>query len=228
MAKPQIVEDADLKRLIAVTRATSGAYALRNVALLYTLFGTGLKPSEIAALRLDDYLAKGVVKVDSEVRSEIAFNGRARPLMWANKTLVEAIDVYLAERLVRKLGAAPDELGCRGLSPSSPLFLAKGCNGFTFRVTKKENGKTYSACASLTNLLNDLIAGAGLEGCNTSSARRTLAVKLTRKTVLVDGVEMKVGLRTINEILGQSSLTATKALCQGDTARLSKLVAKVI
>jgi site-specific recombinase XerD len=37
-----------------------------------------------------------------------------------------------------------------------------------------------------------------------------------------------VDLRTINEILGQSSLTATKHLVQGDTRRLSDLVAGVI
>lgn len=218
MAKPQIVEDKDLDLLIKVTRVTSGPHALRNVALIYTLFGTGLMPSEIASLRVDDYLKNDKPKEDTEVRPEISFNGRARPLMWSNKKLVEAIDTYLAERVARALGVAPKKAGFRGLDPASPLFLSRSEDGFTFRVTER-NGKTYRSCGSLVNLLNKLIAGAGLEGCNTGSARRTLAVKLHRR---------RIDLRTINEILGQSSLSATKALCQGDTMRLSKLVAGVI
>lgn len=217
MAKPQIVEDKDLDLLIKVTRVTSGDHAKRNVALIYTLFGTGLMPSEIASLRVDDYLYKDLPREDTVVRPEISFNGRSRPLMWSNKTLTKAVDAYLEERVMRRLGVS-SKVGCRGLDPASPLFLARGEEGFTFRVTEK-NGKTYRSCASLVNLLNKLIAGAGLEGCNTGSARRTLAVKLHRR---------HVKLRTINEILGQSSLRATKALCQGDTARLSKLVANVI
>lgn len=218
MAKPQIVEDKDLDHLIKVTRATSGPNAGRNVALIYALFGTAMMPSELAALRVDDYLEKGRPKEDTVVRPEISFNGRARPLMWTNKKLVKAVDAYLEERVSRGLRLAPEKYGCRGLDPSSPLFLARADEGFTFRVTEL-NGKMYRSCGSLVNLLNKLIAGAGLEGCNTGSARRTLAVRLHRK---------HVDLRTINEILGQSSLTATKALVQGDTRRLSDLVAGVI
>lgn len=218
MAKPQIVEDKDLDHLIKVTRATSGPNALRNVALIYTLFGTGMMPSEIASLRVDDYLEKDKPKEDTEVRPEISFNGRARPLMWSNTRLVTAIDAYLEDRIIRGLGVAPQKVGCRGLDPTSPLFLSRGEEGFTFRVTER-NGKMFRSSGSMVNLMNKLISGAGLEGCNTGSARRTLAVKLHRR---------HIDLRTINEILGQSSLTATKALCQGDTMRLSKLVAGVI
>lgn len=218
MAKPQIVEDKDLDHLIKVTRATSGPNALRNVALIYTLFGTGMMPSEIASLRVDDYLEKDKPKEDTEVRPEISFNGRARPLMWSNTRLVTAIDAYLEDRIIRGLGVVPQKVGCRGLDPTSPLFLSRGEEGFTFRVTER-NGKMFRSSGSMVNLMNKLISGAGLEGCNTGSARRTLAVKLHRR---------HIDLRTINEILGQSSLTATKALCQGDTMRLSKLVAGVI
>lgn len=209
MAKSQIVEDKDLDHLIKVTRVTSGLNAARNVALIYTLFGTGLTPSEIGRLQVFDYLdKKGQRREEVEVRPEISFNGRPRPLMWVSKKLCEAMDAYLEERKERGLGIAP----------TSPLFLAKGGQGFSFRTTERD-GKTYTACTSLTNLLNKLMAQAGLEGCNTGSARRTLAVKLHRR---------RIGLRTINEILGQVSLTATKNLCEGDTMRLSDLVAKVI
>jgi len=218
MAKPKIVEDKDLALLIKVTNATSGQNAKRNVALLYTLFGTGLLPTEIASLRVNDYLSNDRPIVDTIVRPEISFNGRSRPLMWTNKILTTAVNEYIEERIKKGLGANQSSLGCLGLDPLSPLFLSRGIEGFTFRETER-NGKIYRSCGSLVNLLNKLIAGAGLEGCNTGSARRTLAVKLHRK---------RIDLRTINEILGQSSLTATRALCQGDTMRLSKLVEGVI
>lgn len=89
MPKPTIVEDGDLEWLIKVTGKGS-KHALRNVALCYTLFGTGMTPSEIALLRVSDYLASdGSVMVDTEVRAEIAFNERSRPLCWTNKKLVK-------------------------------------------------------------------------------------------------------------------------------------------
>ncbi len=169
MAKPPIVEDKDLDHLIKVTRATSGPNALRNVALVYTLFGTGMMPSEIASLKVSDYLEKGQPKEDTQVRPEISFNGRSRPLGWVNKTLVKAIDAYLAERAEKRIAATPIEAGYRGLDPASPLFLSRGEEGFAFRETVS-NGKTYRSCGSLVNLLNRMIAGSGLEGCNTGSA----------------------------------------------------------
>jgi site-specific recombinase XerD len=207
MAKPVIIEDADLSHLVKITRATS-CNSTRNIALIYTLFGTGMMPSEMASLLVSDYMHKGNPNPDYIIRPEISFNGRSRPIMWVNKKLTNAIDAYLLERIERGLGS----------EPRSPLFLARGTDGFSFRATEK-NGKTYRACSSLTNLLNKLISGAGLEGCNTASARRTLAVKLHRQ---------RIDLRSINEILGQSSMTATKKMCQGDTNRLSRLVANVI
>lgn len=50
-----IVEDAELDWLIKVTKA--GQNARRNCAMILTLFGTGMKPGELAGLRVDDILA---------------------------------------------------------------------------------------------------------------------------------------------------------------------------
>jgi integrase/recombinase XerD len=187
MAKPIIVEDKDLDLILRVTKATCGSHALRNVALMLTLFGTGLKPSEIAALRVDDYLDKhGKPKIDTIVRAEIAFNGRERPLMWVNKRLCKAIDDYLCDYKMHE-----------------PLFFSRPFEPFT--------------PAGLTNLLNKLLSP--IEGVTTNSARQTLAVKLNRK-----GVDLVI----INRILGQSNLTATKKMIQGDTVRLSELVKDII
>lgn len=217
MPKPAILEDSDIEWLIKIT-SKGPKHALRNVALCYTLFGTGLTPSEIALLRVSDYLTSdGAVAVDSEVRAEIAFNDRSRPLCWTNKKLVKAIDAYLTERIAQGLGQGPHGT-YRGLAKDAPLFLGRGQNGFTFRKTTR-SGKEYFYCASLANLYRELLKRAGIEGATTESGRRTVAVKMHRKGV---------GVRTINEVLGQVSLTATKRLVEGDPVRLGNLLRDII
>ncbi len=217
MPKPAILEDSDLEWLIKVT-SKAPKNSRRNIALCYTLFGTGMTPSEIALLRVNDYLTSdGAVMADTEVRAEIAFNERSRPLCWTNKKLVKAIDAYLTERFTHGLGLGPHNT-YRGLAASSPLFLGRGQDGFTFRKTVR-NGKEYFNCASLSNLYRKLLQEAGIEGATTESGRRTMAVKMHRKGV---------GIRTINEVLGQVSMTATKRLVEGDPVRLGNLLREII
>lgn len=98
------------------------------------------------------------------------------------------------------------------------MFLGRGQDGFTFRKTVR-NGKEYFNCASLSNLYRKLLKEAGIEGATTESGRRTMAVKMNRKGV---------GIRTINEVLGQVSLMATKRLVQGDPVRLGNLLRDII
>lgn len=75
-------------------------------------------PNEAAKLLVSDYLeANGAVRVDSTVRAEIAFNGKPRPLVWANAKTCRAIDDYLAHRLVARHGATTIPAAYRGLDP---------------------------------------------------------------------------------------------------------------
>ncbi|MFA8392945.1 hypothetical protein ACEPUD_22810 [Burkholderia ubonensis] len=81
MAKPPIVEPHQLRHALKVA-AVTGHSPVRDVALLFLFYGTGLMPNEAAKLLVSDYLeANGAVRVDSAVRAEIAFNGKVRPLI---------------------------------------------------------------------------------------------------------------------------------------------------
>lgn len=197
--------------------------------MLLTLFGTGMFPGEIGQITVADYMAsdglpldggkqgKGKKPRDGQVRAEIAFNGRPRPLYWANRKLTAAIDEYLTERLKRGLGTWGNRT-YRGLDPASPLFLGRGSEGFTFRETVRQ-GKVYRQYASVSQLYSKLFRKAGIEGAGAGSARRTLAVKLYRQNTDV---------RVIAEILGNVSLTAVRKMCEGDTRRLADAVAGVL
>jgi integrase len=230
VAKAKILEDAELDWVLKVTKRESGINAPRNIALLLVTFGTALAPGELGQLLVSDCIGPdgaflsgdqpttGKRKpLGSEVRAEIAFNGRKRPLYWNNKRIQHALDDYFADRLKRGLGVWK-QATYRGLDPTSPLFLGRLSEGFTYRETAGGDGKVNRQYASISNLLNKLLKAAGVEGA--VSARRTLAVKLHRKRA--------TDIRVIAEILGISSLTNVRKMVEGDTARLSDLVRDIV
>lgn len=218
MAKAPVVEEAQIRHALKVA-AITGQARLRDVALLWTLYGTGMMPIEVAKLTVGDYLAAdGTVREESEIRGEIAFNEKARPLYWSNKSVVAAIDAYLAERARHGFGAGqPDQF--RGLDPASPLFLAVDGKPFTFtkRITKA--GQESFSCESLTQIIRRLHTQAGIEAGSALSARRTFAVRLHRKAY---------DLRHIQVLLGIQSLTAVKRLVDADPVRLGAIVSRVV
>jgi integrase/recombinase XerD len=226
MPKAVLVSDQQFKHIIDVARVSSPEHALRNVALAYTLFATGLYPKEIAQLRVSDFLTKnGSVKEDSEVRAEIAFNCASRPLLWTVPKLVEAIDAYLDYRVRRSLGTSMRGAEVthfyRGLNPKSALFLAQGGEGFAVAEVDKD-GRTYVECNSMTRLLNRILSDANIDGLTTASARRTFAVKLYRSK------RGSPNIRDIAEVLGLKSLKAVKELVETDPVSIREVIKGVI
>jgi integrase/recombinase XerD len=227
-----IVEDDQLDWLLKVTRRDSPTHGKRNVAMLLTLFGTGVTPAELANFRVEDCLAadgqlragqkaprgKPATYYQPEVRAEIAFNGRARPLRWNNKRLAAAMMDYLSDRVERHQGTWSGN-GYMGLHPQSPLFLARGNEGFACRETEGADGRVRRQYSTLSNLFGTLFENAGIVGAVSGSARRTLAVKLKRR-----GID----LRVIAEILGNQSLNSLRKMVQGDTARLGDIIKDII
>jgi hypothetical protein len=104
--------------------------ANRDIALIYTLLCTGLKTMELALLEVGDYLDEnGNVRRVSTLRGEVAASGIARPLYFNSTRAVASIDIYLEERLRRRLGTGvPGRF--RGLDPKSRLFLTEAGRPF--------------------------------------------------------------------------------------------------
>lgn len=225
VAKAVIVEDREFEHAVKVARVT-GRNQVRDVALLHVLFGTALTPTEIALLRVDDYLASdGSVRREWKVREEIAYNQRERPLFWVNKKVVTSLDAYLDHRLKAGLGVAARKAAYRGLQPDSAIFLTE--DGRSMAMTKRvAQGKAYYACDVLTSLFRKLFAQAGIEGASATSGRRTFATKLYRRHQRGDAGGGD--LRHIQELLGHSSIKAVRKLVEADPLNLGAIVARVI
>lgn len=218
MAKAPVVEESEFRHAVKVASIT-GQAKLRDVALLFVAYGTGMMPIELAKLAVGDYLAAdGALRDESEIRAEIAFNDIARPLYWSNKSVCAAVDAYLSERVRLGYGVA-DAGQWRGLDPASPLFLAVDGKPFAFtRRTTKAGNESFS-CESLTQIIRRLHTQAGIEGGSALSARRTFGVRLHRKCF---------DLRHIQTLLGAQSLTAVKRMVEADPVRLGAIVSKAI
>jgi hypothetical protein len=177
-------------------------------------------PNEAAKLLVSDYLeANGSVRVDSAVRAEIAFNGKARPSVWASARTCRAIGDYLAHRLAARQGVTTSPAAYRGLDPHGPLFRASDREPFTSTRRVTGSGAISYLCETLTEIVRRLHQQARIEGGNASAARRTFAVRPHR-----DGRSLKL----IQEMIGVSSLSAAKNLVDGDPVRLSAIVSGVL
>lgn len=206
MTKSIVIEESQLDNAVKIARSMSPENGNRDAAMLLSCFGTGLTVTEIARMQVTDYLAEsGSALLESHVRAQIAYNGRCRPLFWTNKKVFSAIDMHLAERLLRGHGVSGLP-SFRGLDPASPLFVS-GRTGEGLKISAQmRDGKIYYSANQLSRLFTRIFAVAGVEGASAQSGRRTLAVKLARQGVAYE---------FISELLGIESLTAVKKLCSG-------------
>ena len=219
MSKPPVIEPHQIRHALKVARVT-GQNTTRDAALLLVFYSTGLMPNEAAKLLVSDYIgANGAVRVESTVRAEIAFNGKARPLVWASAKTCAAIDDYLTYRLATRQAITTSRAAYRGLDPNSSLFLAGDGEPFAFTRRVTSTGAVSYSCETLTEIVRRLHQQAGIEHGNASAARRTFAVRLHR-----DGRSLKL----IQELIGVSSLSAVKKLIESDPVRLASIVSGVI
>ncbi|GAB2856138.1 hypothetical protein GCM10027277_25930 [Pseudoduganella ginsengisoli] len=172
---PQTLTSAQVELLLGKIHQHSHA-PLRDKALLLVLLSTGAKPLEIAQLTVQDYMdATGHVRNHSILRAEIATNHADRPLQFNCPDTVAAIDAYLAERLVKQLGASAKH-GFRGLDPASRLFLSR--DGRPMRISRSNTRSRYLVCKEMHEIFRRMFNHAGLAGLNTACARRMAASRM--------------------------------------------------
>jgi site-specific recombinase XerD len=200
------IEEGRLRHLLKVA-AISGGSSVRNVALLTTVYGTGMMLTEIARLPVRAYLnGAGSIRVRSCVDVRIAYNGKERPIYWFNAKVTNSIDAYLAYRAAHQQGTTPMATAYRGLDPDCPL--CRTSDGSPYKLIERRTGRDtprYS-CDSLSQHFRKLHVQAGIEGASAMSGRRTFAVRLAN-----NGYD----LCHINELLGYETLTATKQWAAG-------------
>jgi hypothetical protein len=135
----------------------------------------------------------------------MSFNGRRRPIFWTNPRVCESLDTYFAERVSSGHGVTAWRSQWR--VQLGPVFLNSDGRPFTLTKRKTSAGNVSRSCESLTQVIRRLHDQAGIEAAGASAARRTFGVRLNRR-----GYD----LRHIREVLGLATLSATKALCDGD------------
>lgn len=219
MTKTIFVDDTSLNHLFATTKNSSQT-SKRNLALLYANYGTGMMLTELATIKVSNYLKpNGEILTDSIIRSDISYNGKERKLYWSNEKVTNSIDKYLDYRLTQKHRTVPNQTAYRGLAPESPIFLTR--DGFPYLLTQRitrVGTKSYS-CDSLSQLFRHLHKQAGIDGASAMSGRKTFAVRLHQS-----GYDIKF----INELLGHETLTATKNFINRPQVNLSVLVSTII
>ena len=219
MAKAPVVEEGQFRHAIKVA-AVTGQTPARDAAILCVLYGTGVTATELAQLEVADVLDEGgEYRRESLMRPSITFNGKPRPIYWTNARVREALDAYFSERIRLGHGVTAWRSQWRSLVHLGPVFLTNDGRPFTLTTRITSAGNKSRSCESLTQVIRKLHDQAGIEAAGATAARRTFAVRLHRR-----GYD----LRHIREVLGLATLSAAKALCEGDPVDLGRIVAKVI
>lgn len=192
----------------------------RDVALLHLLFTTGLKPREMASLRVHDYLnADGTVRELSHLPDESAAGGRGRPLSFGDSQLQLEMGRYIEERLDQ--GHALSGVGeYSGLLPDSKLLLDDLGRPYPTAPGKRAAAAAGYASRDLAAELRIVFRRAGLQGLTTRDARRHLAARLVESKGSPDQACAELGLserRALRRMLrGEKNSPAsnTGEMCQ--------------
>lgn len=174
----------DLSHILFV--ASKGVLGRRNVAIMWMLFGSGLRVSEIGQLKVSDiYYPDGELKRSFIIPGTYTKTSKPRSVYIIVPQQREALEVWRQYRIDDKAMLSVD--GSYGsLNANSPLFLSKkgAWRKFAFNVKKystKDGVKETLVCASLENTVRDIIKSAGIQGGSSHSGRRSLATLMDHK-----------------------------------------------
>ncbi len=216
--KAAVLQPADFKRLLR--EAGFGRNGLRNKAIVWMSFGSALRVTEIANLKVQDLVNKdGSLKDSYRLPAAYTKNSESRLAYMLEPDHQKALSDYLDWR-IEKGRRISGKKEFKGLMPSSPLFLSRGSAGFTFRrkkYEKKSDGRVveYLVCSSLQQLLSELIKKVGVEGGSSHSGRRTYATRLADR-----GVDIEY----IKYLLGHKSRQQTMAYIESNEPRLRNIL----
>lgn len=167
-------------------RARRGALGLRNVAITWMLFGSGMRVNEVAQLRVKDvYRPNGELKRTFIIPASYTKTRKPRVAYIVVSHQRNALESWRKQRVDEKAMLSSDgKYG--GLAGESPLFLSKKgtWRKFAFNVKRYAAAggtKETTVCSSLENLMREILKGSGIQGGSSHSGRRTLATWLDRK-----------------------------------------------
>jgi len=186
----------DLSHILFV--ASKGELGRRNVAIIWMLFGSGLRVTEVGQLKVSDvYYPDGELKKSFVIPGTYTKTSKPRTAYIIVPQQREALEAWRQHRISEKAMTSDD--GSFGeLSGGSPLFLSKkgAWRKFAFNTKKYKtnNGiKETLVCASLENTVRDIIKSSGIQGGSSHSGRRSLATLMDHKGYDLDLIQKILG-----------------------------------
>lgn len=204
---PPILSDADIETALHRVSLHTDTPE-RDVAMVWILLATGLRPLEVARIAVGDYLAAdGSVRAQSEVRESVAANHRARPLFFSSPAARAAIDAYLATRARPRSDADADadaDQGnkpspYRGLDPASALFHAQGEEAFLVESIPTPSGTRY-LCQEIHYAYRKIFRRIGFPGLSALNVRYTVMDRLARRGADESQIGELLGVRELRPV----------------------------
>jgi len=186
----------DLSHILFV--ASKGELGRRNVAIMWMLFGSGLRITEVGQLKVSDvFYPDGELKTSFVIPGTYTKTGKPRTAYIIVPQQREALEAWRLHRLADK-AMISDDASYGGLNGNSPLFLSKkgAWRKFAFNVKKyktKNGVKDTLVCASLENTVREIIKSAGIQGGSSHSGRRSLATLMDHKGYDLDLIQKILG-----------------------------------
>lgn len=200
--KAEVATKKIFKNIIWQSRRGSLGY--RNVAIVWMLFGSGLRVNEVAKLTVADLVHEsGDIKTTFTVPSAYTKTNKPRAAYVVVKAHKDALERWIEHRRDEKVFMTTHEV-YRGLNPESPMFAVtkKGRYWRTMSFKDKKyrdadgNVKTTKVCSSMQTLISEIFKNSGLPSGSSHSGRRSLATWMDEK---------EVELETIQKILGHET-----------------------
>lgn len=182
-------------------QSSRGSLGKRNVAIIWMLFGSGLRINEVAKIKVSDLIREtNELRTTFVIKGSYTKTGKPRAAYILYRRHREAIESWIDE-LIDERACLSGTDAYRGLHKDWPLFsiTKKGSywRKMAFRDKKYKdaegNTKTTKVCGSLQNLISELFKNAGLRGGSSHSGRRTLATWLDQKDVELDTIQRILG-----------------------------------
>ena len=169
-----------------IWRAYRGELGVRNVAIVWMLFGSGMRINEVAQLKIKDVCwPTGELKKTFIIPAKYTKTNKSRIAYIVVPQQRQSLSSWITQR-IREKAMLSDDGSYGGLYGDSPLFLSKKgtWRKFAFNVKRyqtEDGEKETLVCSSLENLMREIFKGAGIQGGSSHSGRRTLATWLDRK-----------------------------------------------
>jgi integrase/recombinase XerD len=197
MTQAAVLKQGQYRHLLRVTRATSRDPE-RDILVLLLGIMCGMRVSEIAPIEVQDVLfPSGAIRQEVSLRPAITKGCRQRCIYPTNRTLVEALDRYLAYRVERRWRMSDDPKRYRGLRLDSKLVLTFKGYKYSMNCKRRINHAgeevDYAACDALQAHVTKLYRGAGIKGGSSHSGRRTMASRLLEQGHSIETLQLMLG-----------------------------------